>query len=212
MSIKQIVNITRRKMDKGVIDALSKGLRRITSKKHEDNHLISMNAPPLAAKLDAACEIVFKILSSDVSNLTRADRLQVYDKAVQLLDEAIKTNFELACALETSATARQTQSLAVFLELLSNMMGATLAVLNTQITILNNQSKPFFSDLSLSNKGVPGLSTGLQSIEDDMRSSVNSLLKTVSAVMAKAKEKRCFKKGDKERYEKALLEFRRKLG
>ncbi|MCK5843258.1 MAG: hypothetical protein KAG97_01040 [Victivallales bacterium] len=211
MRIKQIVNITRRRMDKGVIDALSKKLRGIASKKHGHDHLLSMNAPPLAAKLDAACEIAFKILSSDVSNLMRTDRFQVYDKAIQLLDEARETNFELACALETSKTTRQTQSLAVLLELLSNMMNAILNVLNTQTTILDNQRNPIFSNLSLLDEKNQDLTGTLQKIEDEMRTAVNTLLETVSVVMAKEREKRDFKKDDKERYEKALVEFRRKL-
>jgi hypothetical protein len=198
-------------MDKGVMEVLSKGLRRISSKRRPSDHLLSMNAPPLAAKLDAACEIAFKILSSDVSNLMRAERFRVYDKAIKLLDEARETNFELACALETSKTSRQTQPLAVLLEMLSNMMNSIFDVLNTQTVILDNQRNPLFSDLSMPNKKEPDLNSRLQTIENEMRASVNTLLETASIIIAKEKEKRDFKKEDRERYEKALLEFRRKL-
>ena len=211
MKLKQIMNITRRKMDRNVIDALSKGLRKISSRSPQKGHLLSMNAPPLAAKLDAACEIAFKILSSDVSNLMRADRFQVYEKAVRIIDEARETNLELTCALGVRGASRHTQSLAVLLDMLADLMGAILSVLNAQIAILDNQNNPHFSPLSAPHATTKNLNEQLASIENDMRVSVNQLLETASLVMSKEKEKRDFKKEDKERYEKALLEFRRKL-
>ena len=211
MELKQIVNITRRKMDRNVFDVLSKGLRKRSSQPPKKDHLLSMNAPPLAAKLDAACEIAFKILSSDVSNLMRTDRFQVYEKAVGIIDEARETNLKLTCALDIRTSSRHAQSLAVLLDMMADLMGAILSVLNAQIAILDNQNNPLFSPLSAPGDDSANLNDRLVAIEKDMRSSVNQLLETASLVMSKEKEKRDFKHKDKERYEKALLEFRRKL-
>ena len=213
MQIKQIVNMTRRRMDEGVKNVFSKGLRRISPKTtNRGEHLLSMNAPPLAAKLDAACEIAFNILNSDVSNLARTERFRVYERAIQLLNEAIKTNFELACALKKCGTSRQTQSLSVMLELLADMMTAALAALNTQINILDNQQNPLLSELCSSNTSETDVNTQIGLIETETRSAINNLLKTASVIITKEKAKRDFSKEDRERYEKALMEFRRKLG
>ena len=213
MQIKQIVNITRRKMDEGVKNVLSKGLRRISTKSpNKGEHLLTMNAPPLAAKLDAACEIAFNILNTDVSNLARSERFLVYERAIRLLNEAINTNFELSCALRKCGTSRQTQSLAVLLELLADMMTVALAALNTQITILDNQQNPLLSELCSANASENDVNTQIGLIEADTRSAINNLLKTASVIITKEKEKRNFNKDDRERYEKAVMEFRRKLG
>lgn len=205
--------MTRRKMDKGVKNVLSKGLRRIAPQiANKGQHLLTMNVPPLAAKLDAACEIAFNILNSDVSNLTRSERFRIYERAIQLLNEAIKTNVELASALKKRGASRQTQSLAVMLELLADMMTAALAVLNTQINIVDNQQNPLLSELGSTKSSKVDVNAQIGRIEADTRAAINNLLKTASAIIVKEKTKRDFTKIDRERYEKALMEFRRKLG
>ena len=214
MQIKQIVNMTRRKMDKSVKNVLSKSLRRITPQtiRKKGDQLLTMNAPPLAAKLDAACEIAFNTLNCDVSKLTRSERFRIYDRAIQLLNEAIKTNFELACALKKCGAPRQTQTLAVILELLADMMTAALAVLNTQINILDNQQNSLLSKLCVAAPSGADANSQVESIEADIRSAINRLLQTASEAIKQEKTKRDFNKVDRERYEKALMEFRRKLG
>jgi hypothetical protein len=128
------------------------------------------------------------------------------------LNEAIKTNFELSCALKQCGVSRQTQTLPVTLELLADMMTAALAVLNTQINILDNQQNSLLSKLCVAAPSGADANSQVESIEADIRSAINRLLQTASEAIKQEKTKRDFNKVDRERYEKALMEFRRKLG
>ncbi len=200
---------------KNVLEKVKKRINKVkqsqTDEPSQMDYLVKMNVAPLMGRRDAAYDCLESLLSGEIFTNSDIERKNIYDKAVKLLDKALKDTHDIVVALDKQKRIDQERSFISFLELLHSIIEAAGNLVDYELSLYNSENSV--------NKFLGSVVEGQLRETDDIISdsemtivqSINGLFETTRNQLNKLREysRRGFSRHNGAKYKKSLAEYKK---